>query len=1217
MMNGYPRIAINFWPYTGTECGGMLYYALSVIREFIRIVPDKLCIFYGEHNVKQIRSVPGILNIKRQRISSPEQILEFKHEFDILFCPAAWGGVNSFDYPLVHTIPDIQEQFYPDFFSSADLESRNTFHPYVARSSTLIITISNFSKSTIVERFNIEENRIRVTHLSAHGIFFDKALEGKKPGNLPTGVGRFLFYPANAWRHKNHLALLDALSIIREKNGLKIPTILTGNLLDGDWNRIDIDDEIQLRDLKKSVFHIGEVSLAELKFLYENALALVHPSLFEGFGIPVVEAMASGCPIIAANATSLPEIAGESALYFDPQEAGDLAEKILHFLDSPNEVARRVEYGKDLAANFCDSKTARQTLDILCEAYNMKRDAVTSPGIFTKLCHKSSQPLKRFAKRFSGSINNLKPMPTTSDFKTSILESSQLKSKGPNSENVGFKNSPIKISVITPSYNQGQFIERTIKSVLNQSGDFYIDYAVMDGGSSDTTVATLSRYETAVENDASAIACRGIDFRWVSEKDNGQADAVNKGIAGTSGEIIAWINSDDIYYPGAFECVRRIFQENPDVDVIYGLCNHIDELDGTIEPYPTEPWDYQRLFETCCICQPGAFFRRRLIETQGPLDASLRYCMDYELWLRFGKSARFLYLEKLLAGSRFYETNKTLGQRIAVHYEINEMFKKNFGEVPRRWIYNFAHVYVREENKGLGETVVDVDRLREVSQDAFLKWWGWIPKKELSYLDQHVSNPETKSWPIRRELKGLDRLRIGFDVSQTFHGCAGCGQVAQMIFRTMVEQFPEDNFIPYTTFGEHYCSLSVAETIPRISKQNVQYGLSDLDADETRGFWSNIPNCAIASLGCPDVIHANNFYCPQIPNTKIVYTLYDLSFLDNPEFTTPENVQVCKQGMDEAAKHADIIIAISAYSRTRFLHYYPEFPESRVRTVYLASRFAQDLESRAIPGLTPGNFWLSVCTLEPRKNLRTLLRAYQIYIRTSDDFPPLVLAGGTGWLEQDLPKFVESLGLEPYVIMAGYRDDSELKWLYENCLGFCYPSFYEGFGLPVLEAMSLGAPVIVSNTTSLPEVAGNAALYVSPYDVNQIAESFKTLETNVELRAQMRSKSLAQANEFSWEKTALLIHDIYREVIERPVTEPIEPNLTRLDADGKVHLEPAEPDQSGSKSTPVHQNMIPRGENATGFLWLIVRRCLNRTPRLKEFLKRIPFLSWMANRKRK
>ena len=115
----------------------------------------------------------------------------------------------------------------------------------------------------------------------------------------------------------------------------------------------------------------------------------------------------------------------------------------------------------------------------------------------------------------------------------------------------------------------------------------------------------------------------------------------------------------------------------------------------------------------------------------------------------------------------------------------------------------------------------------------------------------------------------------------------------------------------------------------------------------------------------------------------------------------------------------------------------------------------------------------------------------------------------------------------------------------------------------------------------------------------------------------MRSKSLAQANEFSWEKTALLIHDIYREVIERPVTEPIEPNLTRLDADSKVHLEPAEPDQSGSKSTPVHQNMIPRGENATGFLWLIVRKCLNRTPRLKEFLKRIPLLRWIANRKRK
>ncbi|MGC8660443.1 MAG: glycosyltransferase family 2 protein, partial [Desulfomonilaceae bacterium] len=260
----------------------------------------------------------------------------------------------------------------------------------------------------------------------------------------------------------------------------------------------------------------------------------------------------------------------------------------------------------------------------------------------------------------------------------------------------------MKFSVITPSYNQGSFIERTIKSVLDQSGDFIMDFAVIDGGSTDTTVAILSQYELETENYQSQPGCHLIDYSWVSEKDGGQADAVNKGIARTSGEIIAWINSDDIYYPGAFERVRKIFEQYPDVDVIYGLSNFIDEHDNVTEPFPTEPWNYRRLFDECYICQPGAFFRRRLIEQFGPLDPELMFCLDYELWLRFGKSARFFYLEELLAGSRMYSSNKTLGQRVAVHNEINEMFLKRFGRVPRKWIYGYAEVVAEDRMKEQG-----------------------------------------------------------------------------------------------------------------------------------------------------------------------------------------------------------------------------------------------------------------------------------------------------------------------------------------------------------------------------------------------------------------------------------------------------------------------------------------------------------------------------------
>ena len=780
----------------------------------------------------------------------------------------------------------------------------------------------------------------------------------------------------------------------------------------------------------------------------------------------------------------------------------------------------------------------------------------------------------------------------------------------------------MKFSVITPSYNQGQFVERTIQSVLNQSGSFHIEYSIVDGGSSDDTVAIMSNYEKIMDDNACVIACDGITFSWVSEKDDGQADAINKGIARTSGEIIAWINSDDIYYPGAFEHVRRIFEEKPDVDVVYGFCNHIDEHDGVIESYPTEPWDYARLFDKCYICQPGAFFRRSLIDEYGPLDALLKYCMDYELWLRFGKSARFFYLEKLLAGSRMYSENKTLGQRVAVHYEINEMFREKFHMVPRKWIYAYA-TYAAVGQKAVGTPKNDLDLEREIAHDAFLKWWGWIPRNELNYMDIFLGNRDTKTWRVRMELEGLDTLRVGFDVSHTFPGCAGCGQAANMIMKSMVNQYPEDYYILYTTFGPSFCDPQLAGSITRICAPNVQYALTNLDECDSRAFWFKLPDHALACLGYPDVIHANNFFCPDVPGAKIVYTLYDLSFLDHPEFSTPENIEVCRRGIDEAARCADMIIAISDYSRNRFLYYYPEYPESRIRTVYLASRMDQNLAAKPLHGFTTGNFWLSVCTLEPRKNLKGLIKAYRIYVGDRKDVPPLVLVGGKGWLEDDLPEFIETLGLKNHVIIAGYRDDSELKWMYENCLAFCYPTLYEGFGLPVLEAMSQGAPVIVSNATSLPEVAGDAGLYVNPDNMDEIADAMRRLESDAQLRSDLKQRGLVQAVKFSWTNTAAQIHDIYLEALTSPKRSSSDLKECNNDIDSVIgsRIQDRDRDCSDFSCLNISRNhVIARIEEdfAPGDrLKAMAYRWITRRPGLKTYIKRFRFSRFLVRRLQK
>jgi glycosyltransferase involved in cell wall biosynthesis len=282
----------------------------------------------------------------------------------------------------------------------------------------------------------------------------------------------------------------------------------------------------------------------------------------------------------------------------------------------------------------------------------------------------------------------------------------------------------MKVSVVTPSFNQGQFIERTLRSVAEQAtADVVIDHVVFDGGSGDQTVAVLGRAQPPV--------------RWVSEPDKGQTDAVNKGLRATDGEIIGWLNSDDVYYPGAIAKVVDFFQRHPDVDVVYGMADHIDVDDRAFESYPTEAWDFTRLQETCFICQPALFFRRRVVLAHGHLDETLHYCMDYEYWLRLAKAgARFAYLEEKLAGSRLYAENKTLGARVKVHREINDVLRRLLGSVPDRWLFNYAHAVVEDKIDRQESPRWFVVRLALTALLASLRWNGKISANMRNSLAQ-------------------------------------------------------------------------------------------------------------------------------------------------------------------------------------------------------------------------------------------------------------------------------------------------------------------------------------------------------------------------------------------------------------------------------------------------------------------------------------------------
>jgi glycosyltransferase involved in cell wall biosynthesis len=235
---------------------------------------------------------------------------------------------------------------------------------------------------------------------------------------------------------------------------------------------------------------------------------------------------------------------------------------------------------------------------------------------------------------------------------------------------------------------------------------------------------------------------------------------------------------------------------------------------------------------------------------------------------------------------------------------------------------------------------------------------------------------------------------------------------------------------------------------------------------------------------------------------------------------------------------ADWIVAISEASRRHYLSIFPHFPEDRIRVVYPCSRFgntvAAGIRPKALSDLTPDGFWLSVGTIEPRKNQRRLAEAYARYLAAGGRPMPLVLAGGNGWLMDDFVRTLEQLGISRHVRMTGYVNDDELIWLYRNCYANLYPSLFEGFGLPLLEGMQFGAASVASNSSSLPEVAADAAILLDPGDTRAWTQCLLHLAANPTARDHWRAAAPAQAARFSERTIAHALLQLYEEAVAKP-----------------------------------------------------------------------------------
>jgi glycosyltransferase involved in cell wall biosynthesis len=284
-----------------------------------------------------------------------------------------------------------------------------------------------------------------------------------------------------------------------------------------------------------------------------------------------------------------------------------------------------------------------------------------------------------------------------------------------------------------------------------------------------------------------------------------------------------------------------------------------------------------------------------------------------------------------------------------------------------------------------------------------------------------------------------------------------------------------------------------------------------------------------------DLFHGTNYEIPLWSRRPTVVTIHDLSLLLHPQFHEKRLAWRGRWRLPLMAKKASKIITPSNSVKTEVCQAFgvdgekvmvtPEAP----RPVFKRKEDPELLRRLGIDG----DFILFVGTIEPRKNLRRLVEAFERVLRSTALSPKLVIAGGQGWLMNDFVSFIREKGIEDRICLTGYLEEADLCGLYSACSAFVYPSLYEGFGLPPLEAMACGAPVITSRISSLLETVGDAARLVDPNDVEDLAQGIVEMLSDVGMREHYAEQGSKQVKKFSWEQTALKTLAVYQELVSR------------------------------------------------------------------------------------
>lgn len=377
-------------------------------------------------------------------------------------------------------------------------------------------------------------------------------------------------------------------------------------------------------------------------------------------------------------------------------------------------------------------------------------------------------------------------------------------------------------------------------------------------------------------------------------------------------------------------------------------------------------------------------------------------------------------------------------------------------------------------------------------------------------------------------------MRIGIDCSAAFwKTLTGVGVYTYNLVHALSRVDSVNSYTLYPVFCNPFRGFE-KRGMPsgfKIAHENSRHLLSGV-------LWPAVVPASLkeAALGNVDIVHSNTFAGPALKRKKLVSTIYDATVITHPECHSKANVTRCKKGIEESIRNARAIIAISEHTKKDLVERLGA-PPGMITVTHLAAgpefhevNEASSLEAVRQKYALPRNYILFMGSLEPRKNVKTLLSAYaSLPGKVKNEFS-LVIAGAKGWLNSDIPGMVNELGIEKRTVFTGYIEKEDMSAVYSAGSVFVYPSLYEGFGLPVLEAFACGTPVITSNTSSMPEVAGDAAILVDPSDPAEFASALEGLLMDEGRRREMKGRGFKRAALFSWEKCAKETIAVYEKV---------------------------------------------------------------------------------------